>query len=210
IELDGFFTFFDFICEKYNLEKLKTIGDSYMCVGGLPAANFTHPVDACMAALEFREFAERMKELVLSSKEKMMPWELRVGLHTGPVIGGAVGTTKFAYDVWGDSVNTASRIEAACLPGKVNISGTTYSLIKDFFECEYRGKVQAKNKGEIDMYFVKGLLPDLTRDRDGVTPNEKFHIQYELLKNNKFPSKSVFETEHLNGHSQGISISQLQ
>lgn len=210
IELDGFFTFFDFICEKYNLEKLKTIGDSYMCVGGLPTANFTHPVDACMAALEFREFAERMKELVLSSKEKMMPWELRVGLHTGPVIGGAVGTTKFAYDVWGDSVNTASRIEAACLPGKVNISGTTYSLIKDFFECEYRGKVQAKNKGEIDMYFVKGLLPDLTRDRDGVTPNEKFHIQYELLKNNKFPSKSVFETEHLNGHSQGISISQLQ
>lgn len=207
IELDGFFTFFDFICEKYNLEKLKTIGDAYMCVGGLPTANLTHPVDACLAALEFREFAERMKELVISSKEKMMPWELRIGLHTGPVIGGAVGTTKFAYDVWGDSVNTASRIEASCLPGKVNISGTTYDLIKDFFECEYRGKVKAKNKGQIDMYFVKGIRTELTRDGDGITPNEKFQLRYELLKTNKLPTEEQIRHEHINGHKTSLSDS---
>ncbi len=182
IELDGYFTFFDFVCEKYNIEKLKTIGDAYMCAGGLPTANKTHAIDACLTAMEFRDFALRMQELNLSSKDEMMPWELRIGLHTGPVIGGIVGTTKFAYDVWGDSVNIASRIESSSIPGKINISETTYELVKEFFVCEHRGKVSAKNKGEIHMYFLDRLRPELSANEDGTAPNQKFHELYAKIK----------------------------
>jgi class 3 adenylate cyclase len=182
IELDGYFTFFDFVCEKYNIEKLKTIGDAYMCAGGLPTANKTHALDACLTAMEFRDFALRMQELNLSSKDEMMPWELRIGLHTGSVIGGIVGTTKFAYDVWGDSVNIASRIESSSVPGKINISETTYELVKEFFVCEHRGKVSAKNKGEIHMYFLDRLRPELSANEDGTAPNQKFHELYAKVK----------------------------
>jgi class 3 adenylate cyclase/GAF domain-containing protein len=182
IELDGYFTFFDFVCEKYNIEKLKTIGDSYMCAGGLPTANKTHALDACLTAMEFRDFALRMQELNSSSKDAMMPWELRIGLHTGPVIGGIVGTTKFAYDVWGDSVNIASRIESSSVPGKVNISETTYELVKDFFVCEHRGKVSAKNKGQIDMHFLDRLKPEFSANEEGTIPNQKFHELYARIK----------------------------
>ena len=182
IELDGYFTFFDFVCEKYNIEKLKTIGDAYMCAGGLPTANKTHAIDACMTAIEFRDFALRMQELNSSSKDEMMPWELRIGLHTGAVIGGIVGTTKFAYDVWGDTVNIASRIESSSVPGRINISETTYELVKDFFVCEHRGKVSAKNKGEIHMYFLDRLKPELSANEEGTAPNERFQELYEKVK----------------------------
>ncbi len=182
IELDGYFTFFDFVCEKYNIEKLKTIGDAYMCAGGLPTANKTHAIDACLTAMEFRDFALRMQELNSNSKDEMMPWELRIGLHTGSVIGGIVGTTKFAYDVWGDSVNIASRIESSSVPGKINISETTYELVKDFFVCEHRGKVSAKNKGEIHMYFLDRLKPELSANEEGTAPNQRFQELYEKVK----------------------------
>ena len=182
IELDGYFTFFDFVCEKYNIEKLKTIGDSFMCAGGLPTANKTHAIDACLTAIEFRDFAIRMQELNATSKDEMMPWELRIGLHTGPVIGGIVGTTKFAYDVWGDSVNIASRIESSSVPGRINISETTYELVKDFFICEHRGKVSAKNKGEIRMYFLNRLKPEFSANEEGTAPNQKFYEYYEKIK----------------------------
>jgi class 3 adenylate cyclase len=189
IELDGYFTFFDFVCEKYNVEKLKTIGDAYMCAGGLPTANKTHALDACLTAMEFRDFALRMQELNSSSKDEMMPWELRIGLHTGSVIGGIVGTTKFAYDVWGDSVNIASRIESSSIPGKINISETTYELVKDFFECEHRGKVSAKNKGEIHMYFLSRLKPEFSANEDGTAPNQRFNELYERVKAGKYINK---------------------
>ncbi|MBK8393794.1 MAG: hypothetical protein IPL26_00905 [Leptospiraceae bacterium] len=189
IELDGYFTFFDFVCEKYNVEKLKTIGDAYMCAGGLPTANKTHAIDACLTAMEFRDFALRMQELNLNSKDEMMPWELRIGLHTGPVIGGIVGTTKFAYDVWGDSVNIASRIESSSIPGKINISETTYELVKDFFVCEHRGKVSAKNKGEISMYFLDRLKPELSANEEGTAPNKNFFELYEQIKTGEFNPK---------------------
>lgn len=185
VSLDGFFTFFDFISEKYGLEKLKTIGDSYMCAGGLPTINKTHPIDACLAAMEFKDFSLRMQELAQNSREVTIPWELRIGIHTGPVIGGVVGTTKFAYDVWGDSVNTASRIESSGKPGKINISGDTYKLIKDLFDCEYRGKIMAKNKGSIDMYFLDRIKPELSIDGEGVLPNDRFHEIYESIKTGK-------------------------
>lgn len=154
-ELNNCFLKFDRIIDKYNLEKIKTIGDAYMCAGGIPIANDTNPVDIVHAGLEIKEFMENLKKEREARGEDF--WELRIGIHTGPVIAGVVGKNKFAYDIWGDAVNTASRMESSGIPGKVNISGETYTLIKDQFECTYRGKIQAKNKGEIDMYIVDKL-----------------------------------------------------
>ncbi|MCB2219018.1 MAG: tetratricopeptide repeat protein [Bacteroidetes bacterium] len=151
-ELNQCFIEFDRIIDKYNLEKIKTIGDAYMCAGGIPVANDSNPVDIVHAALEIKEYMENLKKE--REKKGKDYWELRIGVHTGPVIAGVVGKNKFAYDIWGDAVNTASRMESSGIPGQVNISGFTYEFIKDYFECTYRGKIEAKNKGEIDMYIV--------------------------------------------------------
>ncbi|MCE9501052.1 MAG: adenylate/guanylate cyclase domain-containing protein, partial [Leptospira sp.] len=109
-------------------------------------------------------------------------WDLRLGINTGPVIAGVIGSKKFAFDIWGDSVNLASRMESAGVTGKVNISEHTFDLVKDFFDCEYRGKVSAKNKGEVDMYFVVGIKPELSVHGDGKSPNEKFRELYDKMK----------------------------
>ncbi len=152
-ELNQCFLAFDRIIDRHHLEKIKTIGDAYMCAGGIPAANTTNPVDIVKAALEIREFMEQLKrDRDAQGKEY---WELRIGIHTGPVIAGVVGKNKFAYDIWGDAVNTASRMESSGIPGQVNISGATYQHIKDHFVCTHRGRIPAKNKGEIDMYIVE-------------------------------------------------------
>lgn len=152
-ELDACFHQFDKIIDKYGLEKIKTIGDAYMCAGGIPVANTTNPQDVVLAALEIKEYMEQLKAFRMSKGKDF--WELRIGIHTGSVVAGVVGKNKFAYDIWGDAVNTASRMESSGIPGKVNISGSTYELIKDRFRCTYRGQVHAKNKGEIDMYIVE-------------------------------------------------------
>jgi len=155
-ELNKCFIEFDHIIDKYNLEKIKTIGDAYMCAGGIPAANDTNPVDVVQAALEIKEYMNKLKEEREAQGKDY--WELRIGVHTGAVIAGVVGKNKFAYDIWGDAVNTASRMESSGIPGMVNISGDTYKLIEGKFACKYRGKVAAKNKGEIDMYIVENKL----------------------------------------------------
>ena len=175
-ELDGCFSQFDKITERYKLEKLKTIGDSYMCAGGVPAVNSTHAADSVLAALEIQNFMNMMKAL---KEEKGFPyWELRLGIHSGPLVAGVIGEKKFAYDVWGDTVNTASRMESSGTPGRINISGETYRLVKDLFQCSYRGRVNAKNKGEVEMYYVNGIIQDLSKNGDGKTPNEKFWERY--------------------------------
>jgi class 3 adenylate cyclase/tetratricopeptide (TPR) repeat protein len=153
LELDKCFLEFDKIIDRYHLEKIKTIGDAYMCAGGIPIPNITNPVDIVKAGLEIKAFMNKLKEEKEAIGEDF--WELRIGIHTGSVVAGVVGKNKFAYDIWGDAVNTASRMESSGVAGKVNISGKTYDLVKDYFECTYRGKIKAKNKGEVDMYIVE-------------------------------------------------------
>lgn len=155
-EINHCYSEFDRIISKYRLEKIKTIGDSYMCAGGLPVPNNTHPLDVVAAGLEMIAFIEKNKADRIQKGKQY--FELRVGANTGPVVAGIVGIKKFAYDIWGDTVNTASRMESSGEIGKLNISGDTYELVKDKFKCIYRGKVEAKNKGLIDMYFVQGPL----------------------------------------------------
>ncbi len=151
-ELSSFFIAFDAITGKHGLEKIKTIGDAYMCAGGIPVSNETHPIDAVKAGLEMQEF------MIVHNKKRAaegkIPWDLRVGIHTGPIVAGVVGKKKYAYDIWGSTVNIASRMESNGEAGKVNISQSTYQLISEQFECVHRGKISAKNVGEIDMYFV--------------------------------------------------------
>ncbi len=171
-ELHNYFVKFDEIIDKYYLEKIKTIGDSYMCAGGLPIRNKSHPFDIVLAALDIQRYMNDLNEL--KQAHDLPIWELRLGVHTGEVVAGVVGKKKFAYDIWGDTVNIAARMEQSGEVGKVNISGVTYKIIKDFFECEYRGKIEAKNKGKIDMYFVHKIKSEYSVEGKGFKPNEDF------------------------------------
>lgn len=146
--LDECFRLFDDIVARHGLEKIKTIGDAYMCAGGLPIANETHAFDAVNAALEMQSALEKLME------NRPVRFQMRLGIHTGPVVAGVVGSKKFAYDIWGDTVNTAARMEQGSAAGRVNISETTYAVVKEHFACTFRGHLPAKNKGEIAMYFV--------------------------------------------------------
>ncbi len=149
-ELHACFKGFDEICSKHNIEKIKTIGDAYLAVSGLPQADEHHAEHVVNAALEIREFMGKRRE-ILGEKT----FEIRIGINSGSVVAGIVGVKKFAYDIWGDTVNTAARMEQHSEPGRINISETTYALVKDKFTCEYRGEIDAKNKGKLAMYFVE-------------------------------------------------------
>lgn len=151
-ELDYFFTAFDQIIEKHGLEKLKTIGDAYMCAGGIVQNFETHVFDIIQAAWEIKLFMEKERAQRLSKGQSC--WNIRIGVHTGPLMAGVIGKRKFAFDVWGDTVNIASRLESSSEPGKINISQDVYQLIKEKYHCTYRGKIDIKNRGVIDMYFV--------------------------------------------------------
>jgi class 3 adenylate cyclase len=151
--IDFYFCQFDDIMQRYEIEKIKTVGDAYIAAGGLPDPNKGSPQDVVQAAVDMQRLVRSIQIERQASGEPF--FEVRIGIHTGPVIAGVVGKIKFAYDIWGDTVNTAARLEENSQPGKINISGATYGWVKDRFPCVYRGKIPAKHKGEIDMYFVE-------------------------------------------------------
>lgn len=177
-ELDEFFFHFDSVVGKYGIEKIKTIGDAYMCAGGIPEKNRTNPVEVILAALEMRTYMVKLKEAY--ARQGVEHWDIRIGIHTGTVVAGVVGQKKLSYDIWGDTVNTASRMESSGEAGKVNISGTTYEFVKEFFICKYRGKMPVKYKGELQMYFVEGIVPGLC-DAEGM-PDERFFTKLQKIK----------------------------
>ncbi len=153
--VDYYFSKFDAIMQKYELEKIKTVGDAYMCAAGLPFVTTDHAYKMVLAAQEIICFVDDSLKMKTENETR---FEIRVGINSGPVVAGVVGTKKFAYDIWGDTVNIASRMEYCSEPGKINISQNTYELIKDDFACDYRGEIEVKNRGMMKMYFVKNSI----------------------------------------------------
>ncbi len=152
-QLDECFRAFDHIVDKHGIEKIKTIGDAYVCASGLPNPHPDHAKRAVSAALDMLDF---IRGFSLGKKVQELPeFNFRIGIHSGPVVTGVVGAKKFTYDIWGDTVNLAARMEQHGEAGKINISDSTFRLVRDSFDCHHRGKVEAKNKGAVDMYFIK-------------------------------------------------------
>jgi class 3 adenylate cyclase len=152
-DIDEYFRAFDAIVQKHSVEKIKTIGDSYMAAGGIPVSNPAHAENVVAAAIEIRDAVDNIR--AMREAEGRPGFQARIGIHTGPVVAGIVGSKKFAYDIWGDSVNLASRLESSGEAGKINISQATYEKIKDKFICSPRGKISIKSKGDVEMYFVE-------------------------------------------------------
>jgi class 3 adenylate cyclase len=179
-ELDEILYEFDAIVSRYKIEKIKTIGDTYMCAGGIPSRNITNPIDVVMAAMEMRNFLGNYEVGKRGSEHRI--WDLKIGIHTGPVMASISGKKKVSYDIKGDTVNTASRVEAISENGMILISVMTYELVKEFFDCEYFGKLPVKYKGDLQMYRVKGLKPEFSVDGLGKLPNDAFRVKFGLIQ----------------------------
>jgi adenylate cyclase len=170
--LHEYFTAFDKIIDRYGLEKLKTIGDCYMYAAGVPERSPSHPVDCVLAALEMARTAKQFAE------RGPVNWQLRIGINTGPVIAGVVGIRKFAFDIWGDTVNFSARMQATAQPGMVNLASATAARVKDFFELEKQPKVRVKEGREVDTFLVKELSGRLIRNGNGTSPRDAFARRY--------------------------------
>ncbi len=181
--LSFYFDQFDQLAGQHNLIKIKTIGDSYMAAGGIPKRNASHPIDTVLAALEIVDFV-RSQNKNTNSDTPYLP--VRIGIHTGSAVVGVIGKARFAYDIWGETVNLAARLEEHSQENAINISHKNFLRIKDFFECESRGKVATKNTGEVPMYFVKRIKPKYSEDEKGIIPNRLFIREYNAL----FPPKA--------------------
>lgn len=179
-ELDAILFEYDAIVERFKIEKIKTIGDTYMCAGGIPVKNITNPIDVVMAAMEMRNFLEKFEMNIRGKNNRIL--DLKIGIHTGPVTAQISGKKKVNYDIKGDTVNTASRVEAVSDNGSILISVMTYELVKEFFDCEYFGKLPVKYKGDLQMYKVKGLKPEFSINGEGVLQNESFRIKFGLIQ----------------------------
>jgi len=190
-KLDVLFRKFDDIIQNNRLEKIKTIGDAYMCAGGVPTKNSTHPIDACIAAIQIQDYMARLKFEALANYKEY--WEIRLGINTGPVTAGIIGNLRLAYDIWGSTVNLAQRMEMMGQPGKVTISKNTFELIEPYFECSYVGKVETKSKSFVDAYEVLRIKPELSINGEGLVPNNRFG---EIVKLHHFSSIKYYKTEH--------------
>ncbi len=179
-DLDDFFFKFDEVVERNNIQKVKSIGDSYMCAGGIPKKNRTNPIEVISAALEVQAYLYNLQEESERNNRKI--WDLTFGVHTGPVTATTSGKKKISYDIKGDTVNIASRIESASKPGIISISAMTYELVKDFFVCEYSSKMPVKYMGDIAVYEVKGIRPVLSVDGRGKQPNRAFKTKFQIIK----------------------------
>ncbi|HLN54794.1 MAG TPA: adenylate/guanylate cyclase domain-containing protein [Bacteroidales bacterium] len=179
-ELDEILFEFDRIVAKYKIEKIKTIGDTYMCAGGIPVKNITNPIDVVMAAMEMRNHLENY-ETQKHGRDKRI-WDLKIGIHTGPVTAAISGKKKINYDIKGDTVNTASRVEAVSEKGTILLSVMTYELVKEFFDCEYSGKLPVKYKGDLQLYKLQGLKSEFSLNGEGIIPNESFRIKFGLIQ----------------------------
>lgn len=188
--LDVYFSKFDEIIVRNNLEKIKTIGDAYMCAGGVPVRNNTNPIDAVLAALQIQDYMHQLKEEALKTNGEY--WDLRLGINTGEVTAGVIGSERLAYDIWGSTVNHAQRMENMGEPGRVTISGNTFKLIEPYFECTYRGKVKTKSKGMIEMFTVERIKPELSINGEGLFPNDKFQ---QIVNLHLYSSISYYKAE---------------
>lgn len=176
-ELDDIFYHFDQIVKNLNIEKIHSIGDSYMCAGGIPVKNITNPVQVVLAALQMHQY---LYDIQKNRGEQV--WELRTGIHTGSVVATVSGQKKKSYDIKGATVNTASRLESFGVYGKVLISEMTYELVKEFFDCEYYGKLPVKYKDDLDVFWVKGLKPEFAVHGETSVPNENFNTKFKLIQ----------------------------
>lgn len=178
-ELDHYFRLFDRVSDRFGVEKIKTIGDAYMCASGVPANKTSHALDGVLMALGMLEAVEQSNaERRAKGRQE---WPIRIGLHSGPVVSGVVGEKKFAYDIWGDTVNLASRMESNSEPGRLNISGTTYADVMDYVDVLPRGPVKVKGKGELNMYYVLRLKPQWSADELGLVPNDALLSERERI-----------------------------
>ncbi len=188
--LDVYFTKFDEIIVKNNLEKIKTIGDAYMCAGGVPVRNKTNPIDTCLAALQIQDYMEKRKTDAIANDQEY--WELRLGINTGEVTAGVIGSERLAYDIWGATVNQAQRMEMLGEPGKVTITGATHQYIEPYFDTTFKGKAQTKSRGLIDMYVVERVKPELSKRGQGLVPNQRFQ---EIVNLHLYSSINYYKAE---------------
>jgi class 3 adenylate cyclase/predicted metal-dependent HD superfamily phosphohydrolase len=221
-ELNSFFFYFDTIVDRYHIEKIKTMGDAYMCAGGIPKRNSANPVEVVLAAWEVQSHFNRLRE------KNPNVWSVRIGIHTGQVMAGMLGHKKMSYDIWGHTVNIASRLESACRAGKINISEATYGMVKHFFDCERREMVLDKPESRCTVYYVKGLKPQFTAEDENSqpVPNRDFFIHLQLLRLNDLEehvknmmdagssnlffhnfkhTRDVYEQAELLGHSETLT-----
>lgn len=189
-KLDVYFTKFDEIIVKNNLEKIKTIGDAYMCAGGVPVRNRTNAIDTCLAALQIQAYMLKRKNDAIANNQEY--WELRLGINTGEVTAGVIGSERLAYDIWGATVNQAQRMEMLGEPGKVTVTGATHTLIEPYFDTTFKGKAQSKSRGLIDMYVVERIKPELSIKGEGIVPNKKFH---EIVNLHHYSSINYYKAE---------------
>ncbi len=179
-DLDKLYIQFDKIAKTHNVEKIKTAGDTYLCAGGIPEKNRTNPIEVVLSAFEMQEYIQEIKNKY-ADKNKTI-WDIKIGVHTGPVFADIRQNKKRSLDIWGDTVTIASRINSSGEFNKINISANTYELIKDYFICKYFGKMPIKYEGDIDMFYIESYRPQLSIDNKGTKPNNEFYTKLGLLK----------------------------